>query len=369
MLRGESVSRFLLIAVLCISMVLPVGATDIKNSEQKKDALEQELEQAEQEAASLEEQLNSVVAEMRHTRQQMETKETEIEQAEIALIDAHISRNAQYAQMKSRIKYMYENGDQQVLEALLGSKSIADFMNRAEYATMLSDYDRDMLRKFQETVDAIAQNEARLQQEYASLGKLQESLSIKQEEVERLLAAQNAEVDRLASRIDDLQSLIDEAREAERRRQEAQQAQHNSGGGNPGQSVVSGNGYFAHPCPGMTYQSSYFGEVRYGIGDTTPHKGHDYAAPAGTPIYAAAAGTVVIAGYSNSAGYWVVIDHGDGLTTKYMHMYTQPYVSAGQSVEKGQNIGGVGTTGQSTGNHLHFQVEEYGIAVSPDKYL
>lgn len=369
MLRGKKVSKILLVVVLCISLVLPVGATDIKDSEQKKDALEQELEQAEQKAASLEEQLNNVVAEMRQTKQQMEEKETEIEHAENALIDAHISRNNQYAQMKSRIKYMYENGNQQMLETLLGSKSIADFMNRAEYATMLSDYDRDMLHKFQETVDTIEQEEARLQKEYASLGKLQKNLSVKQGKVETLLAAQNTEVNRLASQIDDLQSLIDEAKEAERRRQEAQQSQHQSGGGKPSQSVVSGNGYFTHPCPGMSYQSSYFGEVRYGIGDSRPHKGHDYAAPAGTPIYAAAAGTVVIAGYSNSAGYWVVIDHGDGLTTKYMHMYKHPYVSAGQYVEKGQNIGGVGTTGQSTGNHLHFQVEEYGVAVSPDKYF
>lgn len=370
MLRGEKVSRFLLIVVLCISMVLPVGATDIQDNEQKKDALQQELEGAEQEAASLEKRLNNIVAEMRQTKQEMETKEAEIEAAENALIEAHISRNEQYAQMKSRIKYMYENGNQQMLEVLLESKSIADFMNRAEYATMLSEYDRNMLQKYQKTVDAITAEEERLQGEYAELGTLQKSLSKKQAKVEKLLAKQNAEVNRLATQIDDLQSLIDEAKEAERRRKEAEAAKKLANSNKkPGQSVVNGNGYFTHPCPGMTYQSSYFGEVRYGIGDLTPHKGHDYAAPAGTPVYAAAAGTVIIAGYSNSAGYWVVIDHGDGLTTKYMHMYSQPYVSAGEPVSKGQHIGGVGTTGQSTGNHLHFQVEEYGVAVSPDKYM
>ncbi len=370
MLRGEKVSRFLLIAVLCLSMALPVGATDIRDNEEKKDALEQQLDKAEQEAASLEAQLSTVVSEMRQTKQEMETKEAEIEETENALIGAHISRNEQYTQMKSRIKYMYENGNQQMLEVLLESKSIADFMNRAEYATMLSDYDRDMLRKYQETVDAITQEEKRLQKEYTSLGKLQKSLSKKQTKVSNLLAKQNAEVNRLASQIDDLQTLITEAKEAERRRQEAEKAQQNSGGNKkPGKPIVSGNGYFTHPCPGMSYQSSYFGEVRYGIGDSRPHKGHDYAAPSGTPIYAAAAGTVIIAGYSNSAGYWVVIDHGNGLTTKYMHMCSSPYVSAGEKVGKGQHIGGVGTTGQSTGNHLHFQVEEYGVAVSPDKYM
>ena len=78
---------------------------------------------------------------------------------------------------------------------------------------------------------------------------------------------------------------------------------------------------------------------------------------------AAAAGTVLIARYSSSAGYWVVIDHGNGLTTKYMHMFEMPYVREGQKVVKGQHIGGVGTTGQSTGNHLHFQVSLNGNVI------
>ncbi len=132
-----------------------------------------------------------------------------------------------------------------------------------------------------------------------------------------------------------------------------------------GDVVISGNGQFTHPCPGMTCQTSYFGEIReFEVGG---HKGNDYAAPVGTPTYAAAAGTVIIAGWSDSAGNWVVIDHGGGLTTKYMH-HSRILVSAGQTVEKGQQIGEVGSTGQSTGPHLHFQVEVNGVAVNPDDY-
>lgn len=131
-------------------------------------------------------------------------------------------------------------------------------------------------------------------------------------------------------------------------------------------SSITGNGQFTHPCPGMTYQSSYFGEIReYEIGG---HKGNDYAAPAGTPTYAAASGTVTIAGWSDTAGNWIVIDHGNGLVTKYMH-HSKLCVSAGQTVQKGQKIGEVGNTGQSTGPHLHFQVEVNGVPVSPDQYL
>ena len=133
-----------------------------------------------------------------------------------------------------------------------------------------------------------------------------------------------------------------------------------------GDNVITGTGQFSHPCPGMTYQSSYFGEIREF--ETGGHKGHDYAAPEGTPTYAAADGTVIIAGWSDSAGNWVVIDHGNGLVSKYMH-HSAIFVKAGQTVKKGDHIGAVGSTGQSTGPHLHFQVEENGIPVNPDKYL
>lgn len=167
---------------------------------------------------------------------------------------------------------------------------------------------------------------------------------------------------------DTLKELKEKAEQA--RRLQEEQAKLNSGGNSfkPSSSgnVVSGNGYFTHPCPGMTYQSSYFGEVR--SFDSRPHKGNDYAAPAGTPTYAAAAGTVVIAGWSNSAGNWVVINHGNGLVTKYMH-HSAICVTAGQKVAKGQQIGYVGSTGYSSGAHLHFQVELNGTAVNPNTYL
>ena len=86
------------------------------------------------------------------------------------------------------------------------------------------------------------------------------------------------------------------------------------------------------------------------------------------PTYAAAAGTVTLAGEMGTAGLMVEIDHGDGLVTKYMH-HDKIYVEEGQKVEKGQQIGLSGTTGNSTGNHLHFQVEEDGVAIDPSLYL
>lgn len=124
-------------------------------------------------------------------------------------------------------------------------------------------------------------------------------------------------------------------------------------------------GRFADPCPGATVSSTY----GYRTFDHSFHKGLDLGT--GTeniPTYAADAGTVVFAGEAGTAGNMVVIDHGDGLVTKYMHHF-EVFVEEGQEVEKGQQIGLSGTTGYSTGNHLHFQVEENGKAVDPMKYL
>lgn len=126
---------------------------------------------------------------------------------------------------------------------------------------------------------------------------------------------------------------------------------------------LSGNGQFTNPCPSGSV-SSPFGWREGG----EFHKGLDLAAPEGTPTYAADDGTVIIAGWSNSAGNWVVIDHGGGVVTKYMH-HSSIMVSAGQHVTKGQQIGRVGNTGQSFGAHLHFQVEVNGQAVDPQTYL
>jgi murein DD-endopeptidase MepM/ murein hydrolase activator NlpD len=121
---------------------------------------------------------------------------------------------------------------------------------------------------------------------------------------------------------------------------------------------------FTHPCPAGSI-SSGFG---YRDFDHAFHMGLDLAAPTGTPIYAAVGGTVIIAGYSSSAGNWVVISHGSGLVTKYMHA-SALYVVAGQTVSAGETIAAVGNTGNSFGAHLHFQVEVNGSAVNPLPFL
>ena len=381
--KGKKILGSLLVGVLAVSMVLTASATDIESMKDKQQQLEEQQKDAQAEKSSLAAKVNKLNASMKKAETEIEAKQTEIEETEQELVMAKIEEIDQYESMKVRIRYMYENGNVNLIQLFMESDSIADFFHKTESISKISEYDRKKLEEYQMTVQIVEEKELALQAEYDKLQELRTSLVKQQQEAETLLAEKSSELASITADLSALQTRIKNAEDEKKRLDEAKENQttSNSSGSSGSSSsgsfsstqvskpVVSGNGYFTHPCPGMSYQSSYFGEVRQGIGDTRPHKGHDYAAPRGTPIYAAAAGTVVIAGWSDSAGNWVVISHGNGLVTKYMHMYQSPAVSAGDKVVKGQYIGGVGTTGQSTGNHLHFQVELNGEAVNPDLYM
>ena len=377
--RKRSIISTVLVIALSLGMVLNVNAATVDEAQKKAEELENQKKAAEKEKDSLASQLNSIIADMNDTKEKLEKKQDEIQKAEDELVQAKVDENDQYESMKKRIKFMYENGNSQLLEILVSSDSIGDLLNKAEYVSQISAYDRDMLIEFQDVVKDVEEKEASLKDEYEVLSGLQDELVAKQSEVQTLLDSKKIQLADLEKQIGDnaatLQKLIEEA-EAERIKQEqqlaaqqaAQQQQSSGGGGSytpPSTTpVVSGSGQFTNPCPGAVI-SSTFG---YRDFDGAFHKGLDLAAGEGTPTYAAADGTVVIAGWSDSAGNWVVINHGNGLTTKYMH-HSALCVTAGQTVVKGQQIGYVGDTGNSFGAHLHFQVESGGVAVDPLGYL
>lgn len=376
--RKRSIISAVLVIALSFGMVCNVNATTVDEAQKKADELEAKKKATEKEQNALASQLNTIVSEMDEMNEKLEKKQSEIEKAEEELVQAKVDENNQYESMKKRIKFMYENGNSQMIEILIDSESIADFLNKAEYVSQISTYDRDMLEEFQNIVKDVEEKEAALQDEYTELSGLQDALIAKQNEVQALLEEKKVQISNLESQIGEnaatLQKLIEQA-EAERQKQieqqkAAQQAAENAANAGSGyvppssNNVVSGNGQFTHPCPGASI-SSTFG---YRDFDGAFHKGLDLAAGEGTPTYAAADGTVVIAGWSDSAGNWVVINHGNGLVTKYMH-HSAICVSAGQTVSKGQQIGYVGNTGNSFGAHLHFQVELNDVAVDPLGYL
>lgn len=393
-MKKNRVVSYVLAAALFVGSLAPitVQAETIESAKKKAEQLKREKAQAQKEQSSLSAQLNKIIKDLKKAQSDVEAKEKEIAETEDELTAARIKENEQYEAMKIRIKYMYENGDSDMIAVLLSAEDMADFLNKAEYVEQISVYDREMLVEFQRIVKEIEEKEAKLKKEKEELLTLQDNLSKKQKEVESLLASKNAQISDLESQIGEnakvLNALIEAAKEAERRRQEAeeaakQEAENNkrpsggnsssgsgSSGGNykPGGSVISGNGTLSNPCPGARISSEFGPRRAPTAGASTYHRGRDYAAPSGTPIYASAAGTVITASYNGVRGNYVVIDHGNGLQTWYQHA-SRLYVSAGQKVSRGQNIAAVGTTGVSTGAHLHYEVHVNGTAVDPRKYL
>ena len=369
MIRRKRMISLLLVLTLCFGLTAQVHASGLSETKKKAEELEKKKQAAESEKQSLASQLESLVAEMEDTKTRIDAKEEELSQKEEELYQAQAKENDQYESMKKRIRYMYENGNTQFIEILCESRSIGEFLNNAEYITTISEYDRAQLDEFQKMREEVEAQEKVIKAEYEELEVLQNDLIEKQDNVETLLASKEEELSSISSELsktnEELAKLQAAAEAAARKKQEAG----NSYSSNAGGSVISGNGTFAHPCPGYSRISSTFGYRNAPLaGASTNHKGVDFAAPTGTPIYAAAGVTVTSAGYSGKAGNMIVINHGNGLQTYYMHCNVL-YVRSGQKVSKGQNIAAVGTTGNSTGPHLHFQVMSGGTPVNPMKYL
>lgn len=381
MIKGKKIVSVLLVGALCFGMATQVEATEIDETKQKAEELQKKKEAAESEQQSLATQLETIIAEMEDTKNQISQKEDELGQKEEELFEAQAQENDQYESMKKRIKYMYENGNAKFVDILCQSKDISEFLNNAEYISTISSYDREQLTAYQQVREKVQEQQKALEEEYAKLEDLQNDLIAKQTNVESLKASKESEISSISGELEqtnqklaELQAAAEEAARKQKEKEAAAAAaaaakKNNGSSTGAGSSVVSGNGTFTHPCPGYSRISSTFGYRNAPLaGASTNHKGVDFAASTGTPIYAAASGTVTSAGYSGKAGNLIIINHGNGLLTYYMHCNTI-FVSAGQKVSKGQNIGQVGTTGNSTGPHLHFQVMNNGTPVNPMSYL
>ncbi|HAX52349.1 MAG TPA: peptidase M23, partial [Lachnospiraceae bacterium] len=280
-------------------MGMTANAATVDEAQKKADELASKKKAAEAEQNSLKTQLNDIVADMKDAQDKLDKKQKEIKTAEDELVKAKVDENNRYESMKKRIKYMYENGNSQLIEILVDSDSITDLLNKAEYFTQISTYDREKLTELQHVVQDVQEKEDALQNEYTALSSLQNELIQKQNEVQSLLDSKKIQISDLEKQIGDnaatLQKLVEEA-EAERQKQLQQQAaqqaalaaaQQSAGTGSsysePSSTpVVSGSGQFTNPCPGATI-SSTFG---YRDFDGSFHKGLDLAAAEGTPTYA-----------------------------------------------------------------------------------
>lgn len=320
----------------------------------------------------LNQQLIDISARITDLENQLTAKSEDIQETKDELAGAKEREAQQYADMKVRIQFMYENGQTSYLEALLSSRNISEFLNSADYIAQIQSYDRQKLTEYQDTVESIVNLEAQLEQEYTDLEALKSTVESNKATVAAMMRQKESELADISGDIEDAQSDADyyaaeiQAQEeliAAIKRAEAEKA-----AAGVEEHPYTG-GAFRWPCPSSTRVTSDYGtRVSPMSGASSNHKGIDIGASAGADIIAAADGTVTAASYSSAAGNYVMIDHGGGLYTVYMHA-SSLLVSPGQTVSAGDVIAKVGSTGISTGSHLHFGVSLNGSYVSPWSYL
>lgn len=346
---------------------LQQGLNDIKNMVKE---LEKSKSSLKNYVKELDSQLMGVQAKIEELKELISEKEAEIEKTKKELEEAIAIEEKQYEEMKIRIKFMYEKGNQFYLDMMLGAESFGDMLNKAQYVESISAYDRAKLEEFQlnrELIEVckeeLEEEEALLQEAKAAVEKEQENLEILIDSKEKEIAVFEGDIAKKEASIKEYEAYIREQDETIAALEKALREMEGTSG------LKYDGGMFKWPAPSYTRITSPFGWRKHPVyGDQRFHNGVDMAAPGGSPILAAYDGTVAAAGYSSTMGNYIYINHGSGLVTIYMHA-SALYVSAGQNVSKGDKIAAVGTTGTSTGNHLHFGVRLNGSYVDPMGYF
>lgn len=316
----------------------------------------------------LDKNLELLVDELNETLNNIDLKQEEINITNNELEIAKEKEERQYNDMKLRIKFFYEKGETSLLENILSGDNLEDILTKAEYIQSITDYDRSKLNELVMIKNDIIIFENQLQNEKAELVYLKEIEMAQKDSIEQLIVEKTKELEDTKSKINTSNAELKKLQEEEKR-QEAEIAAIERAILARGNSKRILQGGLIWPCPDSKRITSTFGKrSRPTKGGSTFHQGIDIGAPTGTKVIAAAAGEVVISKYSYSGGNYIMIDHGSGIFTIYMHL-SKRSCEVGQEVSQGQKIGEVGSTGISTGPHLHFGIRKNGSYVNPITFV
>lgn len=371
----------------------------------QEDELNSKLEELQSQEADAQEYSNTLQEKIDLTEEKIDTAVSDIAtlNANIKELQKNIDEaDEEYADtlelLKKRIRAIYESGDTSTLEILLNATSLYDFSMKSEMLSAVTAHDKQLCDEIQEYIDKTKDDKANLKTEKSEVSKLKKSLEEDQEELESLIEENNALIEEIQGKESDTQSEIDSIEQedeelnsqledliaAQKKKEEeeaaaaaaaaeaaaaasssASSSTSDSSGSSDGNTVYtpptsstdSGGLSGIWPLPGYGTSSitQYFGE--------NGHGGVDIGVPYGTPIVAVASGTVLNASYHWSWGNNVLIYHNGTYSTRYAHMSVIA-CNVGDYVEQGQVIGYVGSTGNSTGNHLHFEVYENGTRIN-----
>lgn len=303
---------------------------------------------------------------------QIAALDDQIEQGERDIAETQDSIEGNFDLLKERLRAMYMTGEASSLSIILKSSSLMDYSKKSEMLQAITEHDTELLDTLEEQLKSIEEKVEQINADKEELSESKKSLDRKSlelsdlyeqnqallEEAEQNEAEAQAEAERIEQEKAEADAAIDKWYEEYYAALEA--AGNNAGGG--GGAGYVGTGSFVWPMPGYTYITCYYGDGG--------HRGIDIAGGGiyGKPIVAADSGTVIYSAWMDSYGYCVFIDHGNGYSTRYAHASALA-CSVGDTVSPGQTIAYVGSTGNSTGPHLHFEVIYYGSTTNPFNYF
>lgn len=348
---------------------------EIDNTKAEIASIKEKSTSTEQYIAELDKKISDVDGKIYTLNNQIAQQEAKIEDTQKELEAAEAEEASQWEMMKLRIKFMYEHNEEGYLALLISSKSLGEMLNRAEYISKISSYDRKMLIKYQAAVDYVAQVKNELETELAQLEENKTSLQVTRAALEVVQQEKEKEFEAYQTQLASLGKL-ESTLEAKKQQQEdkikkmEEEIKQQEAGGSSGPVISEGSMLWPTISRRITSRYGYRKDPATGL--TKHHNGVDIGAVKpgvwGDPIYAAESGTVTNTTPDDVGGNWIWIYHGNGLYTVYMHCSKQ-LVKVGDKVKRGDTIGLMGSTGYSTAAHLHFAVRLNGEYVNPEPYI
>lgn len=333
----------------------------IKEIREKASALKGEQKSIQQEIDVLDGELRALSLEIDGYELQKEEINMKIAESEQKITELAEEINKNNEILEERLRVMYKNGTAGYMEVLLNSENLIDALTRVDMIQLIVQSDVELLKNINDQKLQVEELKVEQETERLELTAVINNLNSKQDEV--MIASRSKEV-----YMSSLKSNIAEIQRQEAA-MEAQSEQIEKDILAAQRAVEYAGGEMAWPVPGQYRITSNFGGRADPItGVWTSHGGTDIAAPYGTAIVSANDGVVIFAGWHYSYGNYVIVDHGGGIATLYGHS-SKLLVSKGQAVSRGEKIALVGSTGYSTGNHLHFEVRINGVRTQPMDYL
>ena len=367
------------ILVSALSASAAVTQSTVNGLKDKLSSLTDKKKQAKQELAALQSRKSSILEEIGKLDAAIEAAEAELEVQEeliaqldglIVIKEAELAESQrkeaeQYDKLKDRVRFMHENGSMSYLSILLSSDDFSDFLSRYEIVSQISKYDKKLFEELKALKEQIAEQKASLEADRADAVKVKASMEANKQELEATYNDRNAQMKQIEAAEGDAKAqYLEIEAEEDRLSEEIKKAVNELAKSQASATYVGGSFMWPLPAANNVVTCKYGMRTHPITGVYKLHTGVDLRASSGTKIYAANSGTVTTAAYSTAYGYYVVINHGGGVATLYAHM-SKMAVSRGQKVSQGAVIGYVGSTGYSTGPHLHFEIIKNGNYVDP----